>query len=716
MTTRVSERASSSVSILYENRLRFVAFLVSGLSGMLAFFRYREVNPVILQDEWIYVISSQSRSIWDNSGEYDFGNYIFDLVFRLTALCGPEFYTCAKLLNALIFSTFVFVIFLCFSLLVKPLYAIVGAAATGVSPLAAYTSMYLPEMLYFLFLAAAFYFLLKEALGPFLRNWIWIGGLLALAHLTKPHALFAVAASGIILVLFSLPKVSIRNVARSIGYFVGAFFTVRFALGFLLGGPRGLDILAAYSSGSAVAETVTNLTNQPTSGGLVGAGGPAGVFGLLPNMVVNHFLAFLSLAALGTLLIAAFLIAPTGSSWQRDSARRLAIIGAVWVPLMFFAIAAFTGWVTGMGDDHTTRLLLRYYEFLLPFVGVLGVGLAHRLSGPIDSPQPAWIRISLGLLVAGALSQTFTSNLWGDLTIQIADAPSIAGYIANSQFMNSIALFSIAAVLVFMFFPSFVRLAAPSLYLLVSVLTGIETHNQYSFARSEPNSADRAGQYLATNKPNSGPAFILASSRFDARIASFWGATENEVRLDGTPRVFDSEDLESSGDLVLSLTQAAFNVDDFCPSVFGDGFLLLTKVAQPGACDGWSLASLDAVADSQGFEFVSTDGAWMGESATINLANQGFDGRALISLTITGNIGTQGTDVSVSLDDGLVVETVPYELEPWILSFEADLSVDTDHQIVIKSSASKSDLEIGLGSSAVGRSLAIKNVQVEQVG
>ena len=78
-----------------------LASLVAVLVGTSAwvFNQVKDINPAILQDEWIYLVTSRLYSPWAQDLPFDFGNYLFNLVYSSTNLCGDAFYTCAKVLN-----------------------------------------------------------------------------------------------------------------------------------------------------------------------------------------------------------------------------------------------------------------------------------------------------------------------------------------------------------------------------------------------------------------------------------------------------------------------------------------------------------------------------------------------------------------------------------------------------------------------------------------
>ena len=76
------------------------------------FYRVAPVGPAILGDEYIYSQSARHQSPWGPQITGDFSNYLFNIVYSTTNVCGPNFYTCGKILNLVFFVGFIFLIFI----------------------------------------------------------------------------------------------------------------------------------------------------------------------------------------------------------------------------------------------------------------------------------------------------------------------------------------------------------------------------------------------------------------------------------------------------------------------------------------------------------------------------------------------------------------------------------------------------------------------------
>jgi hypothetical protein len=140
----------------------------------------------------------------------------------------------------------------------------------------------------------------------------------------------------------------------------------------------------------------------------------------------------------------------------------------IWLVSLVIEIIMFTGWITSLGDDHTGRVLSRYYDFLFIFVPLAGlVALSSKFAFEIK----VWIRIPLAGLMLALLTPAFT-GFFGTLKIQIADAPNLAGLVVNMDVFNAVAMIGFVSLLVFAFQPRFTAWAFVLLLPATMVATG----------------------------------------------------------------------------------------------------------------------------------------------------------------------------------------------------------------------------------------------------
>jgi phosphoglycerol transferase len=539
-------------------------------TGVWVFFRVKDINPAILQDEWVYSITSRQHSAWDQSLPFDFGNYLFNLVYGATNLCGQEFYTCAKLMNILFLQGFALTLFVIALRFIPFWGAYAFFIAAALSPTSVYASMYLPEPLFFFLLGITLYFVLKASENPSFTSWAFAGIPLGLAGLVKPHALIAAMALGIYLLVASLDRRPyFKLAAMNVAGFAGGFLAARIVIGFLVAGPKSLNILGAYGASTSVGEFVGGVASGSvtTEGSLVGAGAAVGAVGLFPAQSYTHALVVAALlgAAVVPLVIAVLDI------FRRKVAtpqHRLALVAFIWLAVMVISIVLFTGWVTGSGDDHTTRVLLRYYDYLFPIVMLAGVVVAWDKQ--ILANTKAWVRWAVIAPVFLLISVAF-SGYFGSLTIQIADAPNLAGLVVDQTQLNVTANLMFLALFAIAFFPKYAIWAMALVVPWTMIGTGWQIQDQYQGFRMEDSAADKAGvftrDYLSRVELDN--LLILAESRFDGRVASFWMEHNTDLELLGSSSVLPISSIPADIKWVLAIGELSVDSGEVVSSSEG---------------------------------------------------------------------------------------------------------------------------------------------------
>jgi len=506
--------------------------------------RVSDINPAILQDEWIYSITSRQYSPWAQDLPFDFGNYLFNLIYSSTALCSSDtFYSCVKILNLVFIQGFA-VTMLLVALRFLPFWgAFAFYVASMLSPTSVYASMFLPEPLFFFLIGLTLLAVLHAAKEPTWRNWALVGVPLGLAGLVKPHAFMAAMAIGIYLIVTHLGKKPFwKPLLVNVGAIAGAFLVVRVVVGFLIAGPKALNVFGAYGAVGAIGSVISGegSANPPAGGSLVGSGTVNGALGLFPTQAYTH------LMVIGALLgaaVVALVIAAIDSLRSREvrPAHQIAVLTLIWLIVLVIAIVLFTGWVTGGGDDHTTRVLLRYYDYLFPMVALAGAVVAFEKE--ILAGTKSWIRWIAVAPILLVISIAF-AGFFGSLTIQIADAPNLAGLVVDKLTIDVTANLMFLTLLVIAFFPKFTIWAMAALIPWTMIATGWQIQDQYRGFRAEESAADKAGHFAATTVPRDelDELVVLAESRFDGRVASFWMEENNHLEI-LSPGAFPVEQL-----------------------------------------------------------------------------------------------------------------------------------------------------------------------------
>lgn len=538
------------------------------------YFRIANTNPVILQDEWVYVVSSKTESIWSQTPAYNFGNYLFNLVYSATNLCGTAFYSCAKITNILFVSIFALSVFWIALKFLPFGWSYLLLVATYLSPINIYASMYLPESMYFALLALAIIPIIERLKGASIQMWIWAGALLGLAALAKPHALFSVAAIGIFLLIFEASAGSnLKELVKSTVFFAVTFFIVRLGVGLAIAGPKAIDIFGTYGAGSAVGEFATSIgsTGNNSGNSVVGAGPVVGALNLfVPQLTIHSLVLAALLGCVLCILVLALLESITRK--QHSPVTSFALLMIIWLALMLIVVALFTGWITGQGDDHRDRVLLRYYEFVLPIAAV--PAMAYLYDSKLFAKVKVVYRIPVAVVFFMMTTASF-SGFFGRLEIQIADAPSIAGLISEAAIWNWVGVVTAVGLVALAFYPR----QAPYIVLTTFALSmsglGYQTQNQYLDARGNRNSQDIAGQFVRDFVPRTEHAdvVVLANSRFAGRVASFWMETNNDLLIVPQGTNVRVSELPAETVWVLALDDTSLEAPS-ARKIPGDGFIL----------------------------------------------------------------------------------------------------------------------------------------------
>lgn len=532
------------------------------------------VKPAILGDEYLYSLNARKAGPWDPPLAGDFSNYLFNFVYQGTNLCGDAFYACGKVFNLVFFLGFIFTLFIVALRFMPFWFAYFFMIAAGLSPLSVYTSMFLPESMYFFFAGFILLSVLRAMESFSWLNWGIVGISVGVASLVKPHAWLTAIAIGITLLIVGLGSrgITTRQVAVSGLATIAGAIAGRIVVGFAVGGPKALNFFGVYLGQSTLDEIAAGTSVESSEQSVVGTSGLDGVIGLFGVQIEAHLLAVTAGMGLAVIGVTVAVIEVLRSR-RLESVTAFGLFAFVWLATLVIEIVAFTGWITGQGDDHTSRILLRYYDYLFVIVPLAGLAVAN--SEAIRRVN-AFMRWGLVLLVGFALTPAFT-GFFATLEIQIADAPNLAGIVVNQQVFNALAVLSFGALLVFGAFPNFTKWALLVLLPVSMVATGWQTQDQYQNFRGTPSVGDLAGQYLRANFTESelDQITIITYSRFDGTNAGIWMDVDDiryEIAPPGTE--IPAELFDPERQIFLFLGEYEL-LGDSTEIYSGDGFRLL---------------------------------------------------------------------------------------------------------------------------------------------
>ena len=563
-----------TLSALLKDRRNFglVAVLL-GVAGWV-FSRVRTVNPAILGDEYLYSINARHAAPWDASPAGDFSNYLFNLIYGQTSLCGEAFYTCGKILNLIFFIGFLIVIFLIAVKYLSYWISLSFTFAAGLSPISVYTSMFLPESMYFFMMSLVLLATLKAATTFEWKDWGLVGILIGVASLVKPHAWLSAMAIGIFLVVLGLTQARHRfkPLFRAVGAISIGAILGRVIIGFAVAGPKALDFFGIYLNADILGQVAEGVPSQTVESlSPVGSSPMNGVIELFGGQLNVHVLTIVALMGIPVigLLVGVVELMRTKTLTPVTG---LALLIFIWLVTLVIEIIMFTGWITGGGDDHTGRVLSRYYDFLFVFAPLAGL---VALNSKFASETKVWIRIPLATFFLFLLTPAFT-GFFGSLEIQIADAPNLAGLVLNINVFNAAAMIGFLALLIFAFQPRFLSWVFVLLLPTTMIAAGYSIQGEYKRVRGDVNAQDLAGKYLNENLSDAevDATWIIATSRFEATNVAIWADSPNiKYDLFRPGSVLGPELIPAGSQYILATGELSAD-GDFEEIIVGDGYVL----------------------------------------------------------------------------------------------------------------------------------------------
>ena len=705
-------KALSSARRLLSNQKLLIVLAVT-LSSFWMFARISDLNPIVMQDEWVYVVSSTLDSPWDSSPSYDFGNYLFNFIYSSTSICGDAFYTCGKILNLVFISCFALIFFSIASKFTNFSVAIIVMVAIYLSPISIYSSMFLPESLYFAVIATTFWFVVRFLETENRRDLVFVGASLGLAALAKPHALFIFGAFGIFLLIWEASRKSpLKKWLLSGAMFVAPFFVARLFIGLAIAGPKALNLFGSYGATEAVVNFVAG-AGSPTgkvNDTIVGAGGPSGAGTLFLPQLSTH------LVVVGVLLggvLMLLLLAAFESVRKSDKSihSSLAVLALVCFGVLLVATSLYAGWITGLGSDHTSRVLLRYYEYLVPLALLPALGFLFAAAGYREAS--VFSRISAGSIALIPMIIGL-GGFFQRRDIQLADAPSLVGFVAGQETMIITGSLLCIGILALIFFPR------ASSYVLVGTIAasmtvmGYVTQTQFSAAGSEASAADKAGKiaraYLTENELQD--LVVLSTSKFEGRKASFWMQSDNDLYVLERGATLKTHSLESGARWVLVLGFTSLEGESVVRKIQGPGFELLEISPQTDfvLSDPSPLTPVEIL---RGFEAEFGGLLWTSGSEASIIFKHPLPAQATLSFEMAAMPDIVEQTIYFQLGDSRSEVVLNQAFSTSKVTIEFSNSSPSDEIKIVLQSA-KAATQVGVGKPAIGVGLGIGRISVLQ--
>ena len=423
------------------------------IAALTSISRIWSVLPAVMQDEYVYSIQARFTPFADQL----YPNYLFSWLYSGTSVCGTGFYSCGKSLNVIFFLATLTFIFLIARRLLSVTWGAMIATIAAFSPIHVYVSYFMPETMYFAFITATIYVALIAGSKHKLIWWVATGVLLGLTALVKPHALFTLPAFllfGLLVALRSEGGNAGKSLIASLGQ-LGAFAAVKFGGGFSFAGFAGLSLFGSSYESSlnqfvsenaqepvhVSTQTVSIVSTSVADASVLSAepSGP-GFFEVFIPHSLAHLALLLTVAGI-PLLLSVSLIKDALVKKQEVSAASQFLLLIGLLSLSFaLVVGAFEGVVTSLGDDHSSRIITRYYEFLVPLLLI-----APAVFAKFVEPKIRIRLIQSGILIAALI---FGWVYLSGVNQSFADSILLSGYLSSPAVIPIISVIGIIIALV----------------------------------------------------------------------------------------------------------------------------------------------------------------------------------------------------------------------------------------------------------------------------
>ena len=480
------------------------------------YWRLMPTLPTVMQDELVYMVQSRHTDPTDAR----FPNYLFSWVYSSTLWLGTEFYNYVKFLNFIFLAGFGAIIYLLSRRMFGLWISIAVALAAVAGPASLYGSIFMPEAMYIFFAGLSFYLVLKVPAAPIKSSWKWIlaaGFSMALTSLVKPHALFLTVGFALFFLIASKWRTE-RFTDRifAAGAFLGTTISMKLLGGLLIAGPNGVTLFGGYGSVGGLIQrlfTLVGIFDGETSGsdleeGSIAADQGAGFIELTIQQFGLHFL------AIGFLLAPALYVFFSTKFSVKSS---MAELGLLSLGTMMVVISAFGAWVTVGGDDHTDRVLLRYYEFLIPFVYLGAYQVLKQ-----KHPEGILKYVFFGVFLLGAV--LISANGIAGIEPKLSDSSYLLGIFDN---LDMRWLFSAALVATFLFIlgaPAKLAQYTAATVSFATLVAGFSAQQNQLGINSQPIGSDFAGQYVRDELPDvpGEEIYVVGSDKQLVEASIFW--------------------------------------------------------------------------------------------------------------------------------------------------------------------------------------------------
>ena len=432
--------------------LAYLCLLAPLVAALISISRVWPVLPAVMQDEYVYSVQARFTPF----AEQLYPNYLFSWLYSGTSVCSADFYSCGKALNVFFFFVTLLFIFLITRRLLGVVWGAVISTVAALSPIHVYVSYFMPEAMYFAFITATIYVALIAGANHKLVWWLVTGALLGFSALVKPHAIFTLPAFLLFALLIEtrsegggLSKGLISTFGK-----LGSFLVVKFGGGFAFAGIAGLSLFGTSyesslnqfvtenSQGAAdvPAENVSTVVNSALRAADYSGPGFFEVF--IPHSLA-HLALLLTVSGIPLLLSVIVIKDALVKKKEVSKASQFLLLTGLLSLSFAFVVGAFEGIVTALGDDHGSRMITRYYEFLFPLLLIAAAVFAKFVEPGI------WVRVTQSAILITAL--TFGWVYLSGVNQSFADSILLSGYLAGPAVIPIVVIVGIISAVVWIF-------------------------------------------------------------------------------------------------------------------------------------------------------------------------------------------------------------------------------------------------------------------------
>jgi len=412
-------RTSKSAQVLaYGGLALFVIYvLLTRVTGNL---------PDVMGDELVYATAALHAPMSTAA----IPDYLYYWVYSSTGVCGIGFYGCSQVLNTLFSLGAGLLVMVIARRFISQWASILIALVFVLGPLSASNSYFMPESMFYFFLALLLWHLTKQVEQRSLGFWIQAGVYLALLSLVKPHALLLGAGIGTYLLATQWGEKQGRwiRLMKEGGSLVLATVLVKFGLGLIFAGPNGITLFGNSYTGTL--NGTFGATAAPVSPAVTNGGVDRSLGTSLSFIFGQIGVETLAVVFLGALPLAAAVRYLWRSRKSVEANKPLADFSFLIVNTlawMVVLIAIFSNMTRLTGEDTANRIMLRYFEFLIPLLLITLVAAAEK--GLTVKPVMRWLFAGVGGILTIVASTYITQVPAGAgsprYNLQFVDSPML---------------------------------------------------------------------------------------------------------------------------------------------------------------------------------------------------------------------------------------------------------------------------------------------------